>query len=342
VIESRPVTPCPADRRDRTVIILGLMAALSLLVPLQVTHAQPAGKIPRLGVLSGGSAGNPPFEAFRQGLRDLGWVEGKNLIVEYRFAEGQVDRLPALAAELVQLKVDIIAAGPTPPAMAAKNATATIPVVMLGAFAPVELGLVSSLARPGGNVTGSSWSVDAAIAGKGLQLLREALPKLALVAVLSNPTNPAHASVVENVKLAAQSLGVRLQLLEARALNELESAFRAMVKQRVSAVLVVADALFVSHREALADLEAKYRLPSMHTLRANAEAGGLMSYGPDIVAVWRRTALVVDRILKGASPADLPVEQPTAYELVINLRTARTLGLRIPPSLQRRADQVLR
>jgi len=261
------------------------VAALSFLVPLQVTYAQPAGKIPRLGVLSGSSAGNPAVEAFRQGLRELGWVEGQNLVVEYRFAEGQADRLPVLAAELVQQKVDIIAAGPTPPAMAAKNATGTIPVVMLGAFTPVELGLVSSLARPGGNVTGSAWSVDPAIIGKGLELLREAVPTLGLVAILSNPTNPAHAGSVENVKLAAKSLGVRLRLLEARTPDEFDSAFRAMAKQRVSAVLVIADALFVTHRKALADLEAKYRLPSMHTLRANVEAGGLMSYGPDITAV---------------------------------------------------------
>ena len=248
--------------RTGRVITLGLAAALSAFVPPALIHAQPTGKVPRLGVLSGGPAGSPAVEALRQGLRERGWVEGQNLLVEYRFAEGQADRLPALAAELVELKVDIIAAGPTPPAMAAKKATGTNPIVMLGAATPVELGLVSSLARPGGNVTGSSWSVDVAIIGKGPELLREAVPKLGLVVVLSNPTNPAHTGSVENVKLAARSLGVRLHFLEARAPSEFDGAFGAMVKQRVSAVLVVADALFVSHRGELADLEAKHRLPS--------------------------------------------------------------------------------
>lgn len=325
----------------RTVITLAIVVGLSTLAAPQAPHGQPAGKVWRLGVLSGGSAGAAPLEAFRQGLRELGWVEGQNLVVEYRLAEGQTERLPALARELVQLKVDVIAAGPTPPAVAAKRATGTIPIVMLGAFTPVELGLVKSLARPGGNVTGSSWSVDAAIMGKGLELLKQTVPNLGLVAVLSNPTNPAHAAALENVKLAATSLGVRLHLLEARAPNEFDGVFREMARRRAAAVLIAADGLFVSHRTELADLEAKYRLPSMHTLRTNVEAGSLMSYGPDIVAVWRRTAVLVDKILRGAKPADLPVEQPTTYELVINLRRAQALGLTIPPSLRQRADRVI-
>lgn len=324
-----------------TAITLSLVVPLSVLAAPSATHGQPADKVQRLGVLSGGSARTPALEAFRQGLRELGWVEGQNLVIEYRFAEGHLDRLPALAAELVRLKVDVIAAGPTPPAVAAKDATGTIPIVMLGAATPVELGLVASLARPGGNVTGSSWSVDLAIIGKGLELLKETVPKLGLVAVLSNPTHPTHVASIENVKLAAQSVGVRLQFLEVRAPNEFENAFRTMAKQRVNAVLVVADALFVSHRAKLAGLEAKYRLPSMHTLRPNVEAGGLMSYGPDIVAVWQRTAVFVDKILKGAKPADLPVEQPSKYELVLNLKTAKALRLTIPPALLARADQVI-
>jgi len=325
----------------RMVVNLSLVTALSILfLPLHA-HAQPTSKVHRLGVLSGTSAGSPPLEAFRQGLRELGYVEGRNIVVEYRFADGQADRLPALAAELVQLKVDVIAAGPTPPAVAARNATKAIPIVMLGAATPVEVGLVASLARPGGNVTGSSWSVDLAIIGKGLELLKEAVPKVDVVAVLSNPTNPAHAGSVDNVKLVAKLLGVRLQLLEARAPSEFDAAFRAMVAQRVNAVLVVADALFVANRGMLADLEAKYRLPSMHTLRRNVEAGSLMSYGPDIDAVWRRTALVVDKIFKGTKPADLPVERPTEFELVINLKTAKTLGVTIPASVLARADQVI-
>lgn len=325
----------------RMVVNLSLVAVLSLLfLPLDA-HAQPTTKVHRLGVLSGTFAGSPAVEAFRQGLHELGYVEGRNIIVEYRFANGRTDRLPALAAELIRLKVDVIAAGPTAPALAVKKATETIPVVMLGAFTPVELGLVANLARPGGNVTGSSWSVNEAIMGKGLQLLKGVLPNLGVVAVLSNPTNPAHAGAVENIKLVAKSLGVQLQLLEARAPSEFDGAFRAMIKQRADAVLIVADALFVTHKRMLADLEAKYRLPSMHTLRANVEAGSLMSYGPNIYEVWRRTALVVDKIFKGAKPADLPIEQPTDYELVINLKTAKALGVTIPASVLARADEVI-
>jgi len=325
----------------RMVVNLSLVAALSILfLPLHA-HAQSTSKVHRLGVLSGTFAGSPAVEAFRQGLRDLGYVEGRNIVVEYRFADGQADRLPALAAELVQLKLDVIAAGPTPPAVAARNATKTIPIVMLGAATPVEVGLVASLARPGGNVTGSSWSVDLAIIGKGLELLKEAVPKVDVVAVLSNPTNPAHAGSIDSIKVAARSLGVQLQLLEARAPSEFDAAFSAMVKQRVDAVLVVADALFVTHRKMIADLEAKYRLPSMHTLKANVEAGSLMSYGPDAIAVWRRTALVVDKIFKGAKPAEVPVEQPTKFEVIINLKTAKALGLTIPRSILLRADQVI-
>jgi putative ABC transport system substrate-binding protein len=323
------------------VTTLSLVAALAVLADPPATLAQPAGKMYRLGVLSGGSAGSAPLEAFRQGLRELGWVEGQNIAIEYRFAEGRDDRLPDLATQLVQLKVDVIAAGPTHPAVAAKNATSTIPIVMLGAATPLELGLVANLARPGGNVTGSSWSVDLAVIGKGLELLKEAVPKLRVVAILTNPDNPAHAGSIENLKLAARSLGVRLHFFEARTRNGFDDAFRAMARERVNAVLIVADALFLVHRAALADLEAKYRLPSMHTLRANVEAGGLMSYGPDIVAVWRRAAVSVDKILKGAKPADLPIEQPTKFEAVINLKTAKALGLTIPKSVLLRADQVI-
>ena len=323
------------------VTTLSLVVALTVLGEPLAALAQPTGKVYRIGVLSGGSAGAAPLEGFRQGLRELGWVEGRNIVIDYRFAEGRDDRLPELATQLVQLKVDVIAAGPTPPAVAAKNATATIPIVMLGAATPVELGLVASLARPGGNVTGSSWSVDLAIIGKGLELLKETMPKLRLVAILTNPDNPAHAGSIESVKLAARSLGVRLQFFEARTRNELDDAFRAMAQHRVNAVLIGADALFVVHRAPLADLEAKYRLPSMHTLRQNVEAGSLMSYGPDIVAVWRRAAVSVDKILKGATPADLPIEQPTKFELVINLKTAKALGLTIPKAQLLRADQVI-
>jgi len=325
------------------VATLSLVVALSSLVAPLAAVAQPTGKVYRMGVLTGGSATapSPPLEAFRQGLREFGWVEGQNIVVEYRFAEGRLDRLPALAAELVRLKVDVIAAGPTPPAVAAKNATATIPIVMMGAAEPVELGLIASLARPGGNVTGLSWSVNLELIGKELELLKETVPKVRRVAILWNPANPAHAIAVGHLKDAARSLGLQLQLLEARGPNDFDGAFAAMAKQRVDALLVVADTIFLVHRARLADLEAKYRLPSMHGLRQNVEAGGLMSYGPNTVATWRRAAFFVDRILKGIKPADLPVEQPTQYELVINVKTARALRLTIPPSLVLRADQVI-
>jgi putative ABC transport system substrate-binding protein len=318
-----------------------LAGAAALLTAPLAAEAQSTGKVYRIGVLSPGPATSPPIEAFRQGLRELGWVEGQNIVINYRFTEGRVDPLPTLAAELVGLKVDVIAAGPTPPAIAAKNATGTVPIVMMGAAEPVELGLIASLARPGGNVTGLSWSVNLEIIAKGLELLKETMPKIRLVAILWNPANPAQALAMRDVKRAARSVGVQLQLLEARGPNEFDAAFAAMAKQRVEALLVVPEAIFVVHGARLADLAAKNRLPSMHGLRQNVDAGGLMSYGPSTVAVWRRAAFFVDKILKGVRPADLPVEQPTKYELVINLKTAKALGLKIPQSLLLRADQVI-
>jgi putative ABC transport system substrate-binding protein len=306
-----------------------------------VCAQQPPDKIYRIGVLTGASASSPPLKAFQQGLRDLGWIEGQNILIDYRFAHGEVKALPAHAAELIGLKVDVIAAGPTPPAVAAKSATRTIAIVMLGVADPVELGLVASLAQPGGNVTGLAWSVDLEIIGKGLELLKEMIPNIGVVAILLNPANPAQIRAITVLQRVAQSLGVQLRLLEARGPNDLDGAFAAMAKQRVQAVLVVAEALFVEHRARLAELGEKYRLPSMHGLRTNVEAGGLMSYGPSIADIWRRAASFVDKILKGAKPADLPVEQPTKYELLINLKTSKALGLTIPQSLLLRADEVL-
>ena len=317
---------------------LSLVVAVSILAAPLAADAQPAGKVHRIGFLGGGSG---TVEAFRQGLRELGWVEGQNIVIGYRFAEGRFDRLPDLAVELVRLKVDVIAAGGTPAAVAAKNATGTIPIVMLNAGDPGGLGLVASLARPGGNVTGLSFSVGLETVGKGLALLKGTVPEARRVAVLSNPANPAHALAIRDLKVAARALGVQLQLLEARGPNEFDGAFAAMAKERVETLLVVPDTAFILHRARLADLAAKHRLPSMHGLRENVDAGGLMSYGPSGVAALRRAALFVDRILKGAKPADLPVEQPTKFELVINLKTAKALGLTIPPLLLLRADQVI-
>jgi len=324
----------------RTLLFVFSLGALSARL---AADAQPTGKVYRIGYLGAGSAtlSQPPVEAFREGLRELGLVEGQNIVIDYRFAEGRFDRLPDLAAELVRLRVDIIVAGPTPPAVAAKNATGTIPIVVAGVGDSVELGLIASLARPGGNVTGLAYSVGVEIFGKQLELLKEIVPTVRRVAILSNPANPSHALAIKNVKAATQSLGVQLQLLEARGPNEFDGAFAAIAKERADALLVVADGMFIFQRARLADLAAKNRVSSMHGVRENVEAGGLMSYGPSTISAWRRAAFFVDRILKGTKPADLPVEQPTKFELVINLNTAKVLGLTVPPSLLARADEVI-
>ena len=316
------------------VLAIGLIAA-------QASFAQAAGPVHQVGLLSSGRPDAASVEGFRQGLRDVGLVEGRNVAIHYRFAEGNVDRLPGLAAELVAARVAVIAAGPTPAARAAVAATRKVPIVMLGAADPVELGLITTLARPGGNVTGLAWSANLEVIAKGLELLKEAMPSIRLVGVLWTPSSPAQVRAVDQVRSAARSMGLQLQLLEIRKADDLDGAFAAMAGQRADAVLVVTDALFVVHRTRLAELEAKYRLPSMHGLRQNVEAGSVMSYGPNTVATWRRAGYFVDKILKGMSPADLPVEQPESYELVINERAAKALGLKIPQSLLLRADQVI-
>ena len=321
---------------------LGTLAGGLLAAP-RIAEAQPAGKVYRVGYLTAGSVTANPrvLEAFRQGLRDLGWVEGQNIVIEYRSAEGRFDRLPDLAAELVRLKVGVIVAAPTPAAMAAKNATGTVPIVGVSLTEPVGLGLIASLARPGGNVTGVSYSVGTDIFGKDLELLKEAVPKVRRIAVLSNPDSPAQPLTISNIKSAARSLGLQLLLLEARAPGDFDGAFAAMARERVGALFVVTDPMFIPHRTRLTDLAAKNRLPSMFTQRADVEAGGLMSYGPNFADMYRRAATYVDKILRGAKPADLPVEQPTKFELVINLKTAKALGLTIPPALVGRGDEVI-
>jgi ABC-type uncharacterized transport system substrate-binding protein len=326
------------DRR----IFLGMLASGLVAAPL-AAEAQPAGKIYRIGYLSAGAPTSNPLviAAFQQGLRDLGWVEGQNIDIEYRWAEGRFDRLPDLAADLVRLKVDVIVASPTPAALAAKNVTGTVPIVAVSLTHPVELGLVGSLARPGGNVTGLSYSVGADIFGKDLELLKEVVPRVRRVAVLSNPDSPAQPLTVRNVKDAARSLGLQLQLLEARGPEGFDGAFAAMARERVGALLVVQDPAFIPHRARLVDLAAKNRLPSIFTQREDAEAGGLMSYGPSLSDLYRRAGTYVDKILKGVKPGDVPVEQPTKFELVINRKTAKALGVAIPPALLQRADQVI-
>jgi ABC-type uncharacterized transport system substrate-binding protein len=323
-------------------VFLGALAVGLLAAPI-AADAQPAGKVYRIGYLAGGSATASSLfpEAFRQALRELGWVEGQNVVVEYRFAEGRLDRLPDLAAELVRLKVDLIVAGPSPSAAGAKNATSTIPIVMTGVGFPVELGFIASLARPGGNLTGGSFSVGPEIFGKGLEPLKKTLPKVQRVAVLSNPANPGQAVAISNVKEAARALGVQLLLLEEPGPGEFNDAFAAMARDRVTALLVVTDPVFIADQGKLAELAARHRRPAVYTIREFVDAGGLLSYGPSLVAQYRRAAVFVDKILKGARPADLPVEQPATFELVINLKAAKALGLTIPQSLVRRADEVI-
>jgi putative ABC transport system substrate-binding protein len=327
-------------RKAGLALLLGLLALGA--TPLGA-DAQPAGKVYRVGMLSAGPAPGRGrlVEAFREGLRELGWVEGQNIVLDHRFAEGRFDRLPDLAAELVRLNVDVIVAGPTPPAVAAKNATGTIPIVAFGIGDPVALGLIASLARPGGNVTGISFSVGMEVFGKSLELLMETVPNVRRIAILSNPANPSHALAISNVKAAARSLGVQLQVLEVREPDQLDGAFAVMTKERVDALLVVADGMFILHRVRLADLAAMSQVPSIYGVGENVEAGGLMSYGPNLSDLVRRACTFVDKILKGAKAADLPFEQPTRFELVINLKTAKALGLAISPSLLLRADEVI-
>jgi putative tryptophan/tyrosine transport system substrate-binding protein len=315
--------------------------AFGLCAALLAANALPAGKIPQIGYLSSGSTNARLDEAFRQGLRELGWVEGQNMVIEHRFAEGRFDRLPELAAELVRLKVDILVAQPTPAAVAARNATTTIPIVMINVGDPVGVGLVASLARPGGNVTGTAFGVGLETFGKGLELLKEAIPNIRRVAVLSNPVNPAQAHMIRNLKVAAESLGLRLLFREPRDRDQFDSVFADIARERVDALFVAADSLFILHRTALADLALKYRLPAMYGVRENVQVGGLMSYGPNLFHSSQRAAAFADKILKGAKPADLPVEQPTKFELVVNLRAAKALGLTIPQSLLLRADEVI-
>lgn len=277
--------------------------------------------------------------AFRQGLRDLGYMEGRNIALDLRWAD-LPQHLPDLATDLVRGKVDIIVTQGTPAAQAAKRATSTIPVVMATAGDPVATGLVSSLARPGGNVTGNS-ILGPDLAGKGLELLKEIVPDASRIAVLSNPTNPTHALSVREAQAAAKTLGVALQVLEARGPDDFERVFQAARSGRADALRVFGDPVFTAHRTRLANLAIQSRLPSLYELSGFAEAGGLAHYGPSLPEMFRRAAVYVDKILRGAKPADLPVEQASKFELVINIKTAKALGLRIPQSVLLRADRVV-
>ncbi len=324
----------------RTVVIAFSLGALA--APLTAT-AQPAQKVPRIGWLGGPTreSAEPFVREFQRGLRDLGWVEGQNIVIEWRFAGGRAQRLAELAAELVRLRVDLIVVPSTPTALAAKNATQTIPIVTVAVGDPVGLGLVASLARPGGNITGLTGTVGPEIAGKLVDLLRQTFPKVSRMTVLWHPATPGNALWLREAQTAARVLGVELQDLEAHSPNDFDSAFAAMKTKRAGALLLAGDIMFLTHRTRLADLAAKSRLPTMCSLREYVEAGGLMSYGPSSPDLFHRAATYVDRILKGANPADLPVEQPTKFELVINLKTAKALGITIPQTVLLRADEVI-
>jgi ABC-type uncharacterized transport system substrate-binding protein len=326
---------------ERRAFLTAFMAVLA--APL-AAGAQQMAKVARIGYLGTNRAANPQLhEAFRQGLRDLGYVEGRNLVIEYRDAEGKVERLPALAPELVALNVDVIVAPGTPQALAAKQATRTIPIVFTAAGDPVTDGLVTSLARPGGNVTGLA-TLSPELVGKNLEQLKQAVPGVSRVAILWQPGGMGERTendMLKGVEVTARALGMRPQLIEARGPADFDRAFSEMTRARAGTLTVVGSSMFVSERRRLVDLAAKHRLPAMYAQRAYVDAGGLMSYGPDVADLFRRAATYVDKILKGAKPGDLPVEQPTKFELVINLKTAKALGLTIPPSLLQRADQVI-
>jgi putative ABC transport system substrate-binding protein len=306
-----------------------------------VAHAQQPAKVARVGFLGATSTSGweSRVEAFRLSLRDLGYVEGKNIVIEFRWAEEKYDRLPDLAAELVRLEVDVLVTYGTPGALAAKRATTTIPIVMVHSGDAVAAGLVASLARPGGNITGSTYFLPELMA-KRLELLKNIVPRITQVAVLVKPDNPFFDTALPALENPAKSLKMELQQFQARGPNELEAAFAAMAKARAEAVVILEDAVFVSNARAIADLAAKHRLPSAG-FNELAEAGGLIGYGVNFIEMYRRAAFFVDKILNGAKPANIPVEQATKFELLINLKTAKALGLDVPPQLLARADGVI-
>jgi ABC-type uncharacterized transport system substrate-binding protein len=314
-----------------------------LLVFCASAEAQQQKKIPRIGFLIAVSPSSlsARVEAFRQGLRQLGYVEGKNIVVEYRYAEGRADRLNELAAELVRLKVDVIVSAGPPPTHTAKKATSTIPIVMANDPDPVGDGFVASLAHPGGNITGLS-SLAPEISGKQVELLKETVPKLSRVAVLGNSTNSGNAQSLREMDLAAKLFKVRLQYLDVRGPKDIETAFRAASEGHADAVLILLNLVAIFHRTQIIGLAAKNRMPAMYYAVDYVEDGGLMSYGVNFHELYRRAATYVDKILKGAKPEDLPVEQPTKFEFIVNLQTAKQIGLTIPPNVLARADRVIK
>ena len=323
-------------------IVIWLLATV-FLTTVSSAGAQQTAKIPRIGVLYNlsTSTASARIEAFRQGLRELGYVEGKNIVIEWRYAEGKLDRLPALAAERVRLKVDVIVTSASGETRAAKEATSTFPIVMTNDSDPVANGFVASLARPGGNITGLS-TLAPELSGKRLELLKEIVPKLSRVAVLGTSTSPGNAQMLKEVEPAAKAFGVKLQYVDVLSTKDIDAAFRAASKGRADAILVLSSSVLTSQRTQVIELAIKSRLPASYPRQEFVEAGGLMTYGPNNNDLSRRAATYVDKILKGRKPADLPVEQPMKFEFIINLKAAKQIGLTIPPNVLVRANKVIR
>jgi putative tryptophan/tyrosine transport system substrate-binding protein len=323
--------------------VSSILIAVILLAVAVIVEAQEPKKVPRLGYLAVSDAASEftRIEAFRQGLREIGYVEGKNIVIEWRYAEGKLDRVKELAAELVRLKVDVIVTAGPASTRPTKETTVTTPIVMAQVNDPVGNGFVASLARPGGNVTGLA-TLAPEISGKQLELLKEIIPKLSRVAVLGNSTEPGNAQAVREVELAAGTFGVQLQHLDVLGPKDIDTAFRAATKGRADALLVLASPVLNDQRTQIANLALKSRLPAIYPQTEYMEAGGLMYYGASTSDLFRRAATYVDKILKGAKPADLPVEQPKKFEFIINLKAAKQIGLTIPPNVLARADKVIK
>jgi ABC-type uncharacterized transport system substrate-binding protein len=325
--------------------VLTLVLCVLLFAPCVPIEAQSQTKLRHIGFLSGASfvSTQARIDAFREGLRALGYVEGTTVAIEWRFAEGNFQRLPSLASELVRLKPDVVVvAGGEPVTYAAKRATQTIPIIMANAFDPVTSGLIESLARPGGNITGFTTTPGPEIHGKQTEILKETLPKLTRLGVLTNPTNSFSTLALKEIDSAAQKLALSIQVVEARSAEDFEGDFEMLTKQRAQALLQVPDPMFINQRQRLIKLETKSRLPAMHSSAEYADGGALMVYGADRTDLFRRTATYVDKILKGTKPADIPVEQPKKFEFIINLKAAKQIGLTIPPNVLARADKVIR
>jgi len=326
-----------------TKAILTSLLTTILLTTVSIAEAQQPKKVPRIGYLNATSASSDSarIEALRQGLRELGYIEGKNIVIEYRFAEGKLDQVPRNAAELVRLKVDVIVTGGSTDTEAAKKATTTIPIVMTQDNDPVGSGFIATLARPGGNITGLT-NISSELGGKRLELLKEVVPKLSRVVIFGNAANPGSPQALKETEDAARAMGIKLQYLEVRKADDVESAFKAASREQSQALIILPNPVASTYRKQVVGLAVKSRLPAMYFRRDFVESGGLMSYGTYVPDLYRRAATYVEKILKGAKPADLPVEQPKKFEFIVNLKAAKQIGLTIPPNVLARADKVIK